>query len=484
MNILDSFLRLQKSTSLVCSRIYGSFVHCLTTSPQEKPALVLIIVALYAVTVAVIYMAVNLTVKPIAGLESVRVTMVVMLMPLIAKYVFQLTSALLNPIVENFRKKRGNDERMLSVSVLIPAWNEEVGIVKTIKSVLDTHYPELQIVIINDGSSDSTHEQVTDFIASHQQLEPHGATLVYLNVANGGKARALNRALLEATGEVVITIDADSVMDPDAITNLVRRFNSPDVGAVAGNVIVGNRRKPIEWMQQLEYVYGFFFKRADSVFNSVYIIGGAAAAYRREVLREMGDFDHGIITEDIEMSTRILSHGYNTRYAADAVIYTEGPSDFKGLCNQRLRWKYGRILTFIKHRNLFFSLDRKHNSYLTLMLLPIAVYAEFLLLLEGFMLAAFLIYTIFTHDYMPLASVIAILATVGLVQILVDSKRRFHLNLIVLAPVAWLVFYIMDMIELQALFRSLKRFILRRELKWQKWVRVGLTAVGNEKLTN
>ncbi|MSR10918.1 MAG: glycosyltransferase [Gammaproteobacteria bacterium] len=442
------------------------------------------IVALYSVTATVFYLAANLTFKPVAGLDSIRVYMLVLLMPLLVKYVFQLTSALLNPIVENFRKKRGKDERMLSVSVLIPAWNEEVGIVKTIKSVLYTHYPQLQIVIINDGSSDGTHEQVTNFIASHKQLEPQGATLEYLNVANGGKARALNRALLEATGEIVITIDADSVMDPDAITNLVRCFSSPDVGAVAGNVIVGNRRKPIEWMQQLEYVYGFFFKRADSVFNSVYIIGGAAAAYRREVLQEMGGFDHGIITEDIEMSTRILSHGYNTRYAADAVIYTEGPSDFKSLCNQRLRWKYGRILTFIKHRNLFFSLDRKHNSYLTLMLLPMAVYAEFLLLLEGFMLAAFLIYTILTHDYMPLASVIAILATVGLVQILVDSKRRFHVNLILLAPVAWLVFYIMDMIELQALFRSLKRLILRRELKWQKWVRVGLPAAGNEKLTN
>jgi len=224
----------------------------------------------------------------------------------------------------------------------------------------------------------------------------------------------------------------------------------------------------------MEYLYGFFFKRSDSLFNSVYIIGGAAAAYRREVLEEMGGFDHAIITEDIEMSTRILSHGYKTRYACDAVIYTEGPSDLKGLCNQRLRWKYGRILTFIKHRNLFFSLRPHHNRYLSFVVLPIAVYAEILLLAEAVMLGAFFLYTIMTNDYMPLVFVIGLLTAVVGTQILIDPKMRFHRNLLLLAPAAWLLFYAVDMVEFQALVRSLKRLATREELKWQKWVRVGI----------
>lgn len=435
---------------------------------------VCLIAALYATTAAVFYLAATRAYVPAPGFDSIRLVMLALLMPLLIKYVFQLVCSPLYSLAGAFRNSGKQPASMPSVSVLIPAWNEEVGIVKTIESVLDTKYPRLQIVVINDGSTDGTHDRIGAFLADHRPEERHGATLEYLNVSNGGKARAMNRALLEATGEIIVTIDADSVMDPEAITNLVKRFGNPGVGAVAGNVIVGNKRKLIEWMQQMEYLYGFFFKRADSLFNSVYIIGGAAAAYRREVLLEMGGFDHSIITEDIEMSTRILSRGYKTRYAADAVIYTEGPSDLKSLCNQRLRWKYGRILTFIKHRKLFFSMRPKHNPYLTFLLLPMAVYAECLLLIEAFMLAAFFIYTICTRDYMPLAFVVALLSSIIGVQVLADSKRRFHRNLLLLAPVAWLLFYLMDMIELQALFRSLKRLIMRRELKWQKWVRVGV----------
>ena len=122
----------------------------------------------------------------------------------------------------------------------------------------------------------------------------------------------------------------------------------------------------------------------------------------------MGGFDHAIITEDIEMSTRILSRGYKTRYAADAMVYTEGPSDLKGLCNQRLRWKHGRILTFIKHRKLFFSPRQRHNPYLTFFLLPMAVYAEFLLLMELVLLGSFFVYTACTSDYLPLACVVTL----------------------------------------------------------------------------
>lgn len=474
MNIFSKPLGFQKFESLAGSNLTPWLQLHFKTSIQDKLPLILTVVAMYSVTAGVYFAAANLEFKAVQELDAIRAVILVMLAPLLVKYVFQLASALLYPFVEELRRMRLDPDWQPAVSVIIPAWNEEVGIVKTIKSVLDTRYAPLQIIVINDGSSDSTHEQICKFINGFEAEKRDGLTLLYINQSNTGKARALNRALLKATGEIVITIDADSVMDRDAITHFVSRFSSPRVGAVAGNVIVGNRQKTVEWMQQLEYLYGFFFKRADSIFNSIYIVGGAAAAYRKDILMEMGGFDHSIITEDIEMSTRILSRGYKTRYAADAVVYTEGPCDFKGLCNQRLRWKYGRILTFIKHRSLFFRLQSNISPYLTLMLLPMAVYAEFLLLIEFFMLAIFFFYTYMTNDYMPLATVITILAVVSIVQVMMDSKQRFHRNLILLAPVTWLVFYVMDMIELQALYRSLKRFILRRELKWQKWVRVGL----------
>jgi cellulose synthase/poly-beta-1,6-N-acetylglucosamine synthase-like glycosyltransferase len=278
------------------------------------------------------------------------------LIPLLTVHVLQLLFTALYTRFDKLPKTSEVDGKVPSVSVLIPAWNEEVGIVKTIQSVIATGYPRLQIVVVNDGSTDGTHAKMTGFMADYPVGENRAARIDYVQVPNGGKARALNRALLQAGGEIVVTIDADSVMHAGAITGLVKRFADPAVGTVAGHVVVGNRRKPIEWMQEMEYLYGFFFKRADSLFNSVYIIGGAAAAYRRELLQAVGGFDPSIITEDIEMSTRILRCSYKTRYAADAVVYTECPPDIKGLSNQRLRWKYGRILTFIKHRQLFFSL--------------------------------------------------------------------------------------------------------------------------------
>ena len=361
------------------------------------------------------------------------------------------------------------------VSVLIPAWNEEVGIMKTIHSVLASDYSHFEVIVINDGSTDKTHALISDFLTEHKHSSASTIEFKYLKLQNGGKAKALNAGIQRAGGEIIVTLDADSIMDPQMISNMVNQFQSDQVAAVAGNVIIGNRRKPIEFMQQLEYLYGFFFKRADSIFNSVYIIGGAAAAYRKHVLDTLGGFDDNIITEDIEMSTRILSMGYKTRYAADAVVYTEGPSDWKSLCNQRLRWKFGRLLTFIKHKKLFFSTHKKHNPYLSFLVLPIAIYSEFLLLFEGILLSIFYGYTIYTFDYFPLVIVVCLLASVTGLQILLDSKRRNHMNLILLAPVAWIVFYFVDLVEFQALCRSLKKLKKREELQWQKWVRVGIS---------
>lgn len=437
---------------------------------------------LYLSTLTVFYMAYTTEYSPKDHFGSVRLCILILLAPIILKYVIQLIASPFYTLVENYRERRGDKVNLIKplVSVLIPAWNEEVGILKTIQSVLNTNYQNLEVIVINDGSTDGTDSLVREFIKSvlssikGESEKKTRSNIKYLSVVNGGKAKALNRGLEVASGEFVLTVDADCIVDKHAVDKILKRFTNKNVAAVAGNVVVGNRQKPIEVIQQLEYLYGFFFKRADSTFNSVYIIGGAAAAYRKSTLQELGGFDEEIITEDIEMSTRILAQGYKTRYAADAVIYTEGPSDFKGLCSQRLRWKFGRILTFIKHKNLFFSSHKKHNPYLTFLILPVAVYAEITLLFESVILAFFYGYTIYANDYLPLVFVVLFMSMIIVVQILFDSKSKFHRNLFALAPVAWLVFYFIDVVEFQALCRSLKRYFKRENLEWQKWARVGL----------
>jgi cellulose synthase/poly-beta-1,6-N-acetylglucosamine synthase-like glycosyltransferase len=277
-----------------------------------------------------------------------------------------------------------------------------------------------------------------------------------------------------ATGEILITIDADSAMRPNTIENMVKHFTDARVASVAGNVIIGNRTRAIGLIQQLEYHYGFYFKKADALLNAVYIVGGAAAAYRRELVVSLGGFDENMITEDIEMSTRLQDEGHYVRYAPDAVVYTEGPSDFAGLCKQRLRWKYGRFLTFLKYKHLFFSFNKKHNFFLSYVILPTALFAEFLLFFEGVLLAVFYAYTIYTNDYMPLAVVITALTVIVSLQILSDSNAKDHKNLFLFAPGAWIIFYIMDAVEYQALIRSLIKFIKKEGLTWQRWARVGV----------
>ena len=433
---------------------------------------------LYSATVIVFLMAYNTEYTPYESLSGLRFTVLIILSPIIFKYVVQLSTAPFYSYVDKRREANSTLNPKAKVSVIVPAWNEEVGILKTITSILESDHQNLELIVINDGSTDRTHQIVTNFIIEYRSKvdtnDESTAVIKYRRLKNGGKARALNYALRLSSGEFIITIDADSIMDKDAITKIIKRFTDDKVAAVAGNVIVGNRHKFIEMMQQLEYLFGFFFKRADSIYNSVYIVGGAAAAYRKEVLVELGGFDNELITEDIEMSTRILNCGYKTRYASDAIIYTEGPSDWKSLCNQRLRWKFGRLFTFIKHKNLFFSIHKQHHPYLTCLLLPVSVYVEITLLFEGFLLAVFFGYTIYAGEYMTLVFFILFISSLISVQILIDARSHFHCNLLMLAPVAWIIFYIIDLVEFQALCRSLNRYWKKENLQWQKWSRVGL----------
>ncbi len=430
---------------------------------------------LYALTALVFYFAASKNYMPMDKFSLIRFGILLLFAPIIIKYIVHLLIAPWYPAVELFRSRKRSANYIPSVSVLIPAWNEEVGIRATIESVLNTNYPHLEIIVINDGSTDNTHDVVTKFVEQYQKKHLKSSIPIrYKRIPNSGKACALNIALSMAQGDVIITIDSDSAMDPNAIKNMVKHFTDPRVASVAGNVVIGNRSRPIGFLQQLEYLYGFYFKRADSLLNAVYIVGGAAAAYRRKTIVDLGGFDESIITEDIELSTRLQDNGYHVRYAADAIVYTEGPSDFNGLCRQRLRWKFGRLLTFYKYRHLFFSLKRRHNFYLSFLILPIALFAEILLFFEGILLTVFYTYTFYTNDFAPLVFFIFLLSGVIILQILSDPKTRYHTNLLLLAPGAWVLFYVMDFIEYQALIKSVWHIFTKRNLTWQKWVRVGV----------
>jgi biofilm PGA synthesis N-glycosyltransferase PgaC len=423
----------------------------------------------------VIYCSFSSAHVPVDGLEEIRFVILLLFSPILIKYFIHLAVAPWYARVIRRRSKGVPGSYSPSVSVLIPAWNEEVGIVATLRSVLATGYPALEVIVVDDGSTDGTGEAVMAFQeergADPTCRPPH---LIYRRVPNGGKARALNRALAEARGEIVVTVDADSVMHRDFLRRIVRPFLDPRVASVAGNVAIGNGRGFLGLMQQLEYLYGFYFKRADTLLNAVYIVGGAAAAYRRGMLVAAGGFDERIITEDIELSTRLLRHGHKVDYVADAMVYTEGPSDWRGLCRQRHRWKYGRLLTFHRYRDLFFRLGGAQSPFLTWLILPVALFAEGLLLIEPLLLSIFYGYTLITLDFLPLLVALSLICAVVAVQVVSDPQPRYHRRLLLLAPVAWLLFYVMDAVEYRALLCSLRDLVRRRRVGWQRWSRRGV----------
>jgi biofilm PGA synthesis N-glycosyltransferase PgaC len=359
----------------------------------------------------------------------------------------------------------------LMVSVIIPAWNEEVGIQKTVNSVLANDYKNFEVIVINDGSIDNSDKIMRDFLVNHPNLQ---TKLKYYYKKNGGKGSALNYGLKRASGDIILTVDADSILDSHAIKNLVRYFYDSKIDAVVGNVMVANSTSIIGLLQQLEYQFGFYFKRAHAVLNAEYIFGGACSAYRASsVFEQIGNFDTENKTEDIEMSMRIRFFGKHSAYAEDVVCYTEGAASVTGLINQRLRWKKGRFDTFLKYRRLFYSLDRHHNWFLAFFILPFSILAEIQLLFEPISLTLLIAYSVVTNDFVSLFLSSLLILIVYIVTAFF-SFNKLGYKTILLYPLTWPLFYVLVWVEYVALVRSIQMVIRGEEIQWQNWNRVGL----------
>lgn len=402
--------------------------------------------------------------------------MFLLFLPALSKFTLQFLVAPWHSIVSRHMRVRASSTLSGSlVSVIVPAWNEEIGVLSTVRSLLESTHRPLEIIVVNDGSTDGTDRAMREFLAQHDGRLESGMTLRYLPMEkNGGKARAVNAGIRASHGEFVVTIDADSIVLPNTISRMIEPFSNRLVMSVAGNVRIGNKKQSIGLFQHMEYLYGFYFKRADAVFESIYIVGGAAAAYRRSVFNAVGFFDEHNITEDIEMSTRIQSAGFRIGYAPHALVYTEGPSDLGGLCRQRLRWKYGRFLTFWKYRRLFFSLQKEHRRFLSLVTLPVALLSEVMLFFQWIFLALSLFFIALSGHWVAFFAYNMVFSFVVLFQIVTDVRKIDTVRLLPLVPFAWLIFLFIDMIEYQALIRSLFRIARGRSVSWQKWKRVGV----------
>jgi cellulose synthase/poly-beta-1,6-N-acetylglucosamine synthase-like glycosyltransferase/peptidoglycan/xylan/chitin deacetylase (PgdA/CDA1 family) len=228
------------------------------------------------------------------------------------------------------------------VSIVVPAFNEAVGIERTVRSLAESDYPELEIVVVDDGSIDGT-AQLVDGLGLPQ--------VTVLRQPNSGKPAALNHGIEEARHDIVVMVDADTIFEPTTIGHLVQAFQSPEVGAVSGNTKVGNRRGLLGRWQHIEYVMGFNLdRRLYDVLQCMPTVPGAVGAFRREALADVGGISGETLAEDTDLTLALGRAGWRVVYEENARAWTEAPATLRGLWRQRYRWCYGTLQSAWKHR--------------------------------------------------------------------------------------------------------------------------------------
>ena len=231
----------------------------------------------------------------------------------------------------------------LPVSVVIACFNEEKVILQTLQAVLASTYPGLDVVVVDDGSTDRTYEVVTDMYAEEPRVR-------CFRKPNGGKASALNLGLQHARGEVIVAQDADTLLAPEAIARLARHFADSRVGAVCGNVRVGNAHNLLTKWQSLEYITSQNFdRRAYDLLNCITVVPGAAGAWRREAVLGVGGYPTDTLAEDTDLTWTIRRAGWRVLNDSTAVAYTEAPETLSTLARQRFRWTFGTLQNLWKH---------------------------------------------------------------------------------------------------------------------------------------
>ncbi len=248
-----------------------------------------------------------------------------------------------------------------SLSIVIPAYNEERVIAQSVRRILESTHRNLEVIVVDDGSRDDTLAVLTANFANDPRV-----TLV--TVPNGGKANALNAGMARAQGDVVVALDADTIFRRDAIARLVRWFSDPEVGAVAGNAKVGNRINMITRWQALEYIGAQNLeRRALAALGTLTVVPGAIGAWRRSAVEQLGGFSNDTVAEDQDLTIALQRTGYHVLFDSSAVAWTEAPTTFRGLARQRFRWAYGTLQCLWKYRSI--TLSRRYGA-LGLVALP------------------------------------------------------------------------------------------------------------------
>jgi len=363
------------------------------------------------------------------------------------------------------RRDRSRRSPVLStttVTVLIPAHNESAGLAATMAAVAAARGPIVQVIIAENGSTDDTVAVTRAEAARH----PHIAWDIR-SCGPIGKAGALNSVLPDVVGDVVVLLDADTVLDPDFVLAVLPHFDVSDVGAVAGNVKVGNRHLFMGRLQALEYISSLAVdRRAQAYLGVVSVVPGAAGAFRREALVRVGGWPARTLTEDADLTVELLAAGWTIPYEAAAISWTEAPATAGEVLRQRRRWSYGTTQVTELHRRRMLT---RANGRLGMIGLPWLLVGQVILPAIGPVVDLFLVWLVLNGDWAVAAGMLGIaLAMDVVVAAWALRSDGESLRFLLLVPAARFVW---RPLILLAVAGSMRSWLLGRTIGWNKATR-------------
>jgi len=277
--------------------------------------------------------------------------------------------------------------KIYSVSVVIPAYNEEDCIEGTVHAVMKSTYPLQEVIVVNDGSKDRTAEIVRELMKRYKNLK-------LLDKKNSGKADSINQALKIAKGELFAVVDSDSYPAEEAIEKLVAYFSDEKVGAATCPILARNKNRFFERLQAIEYSAIAITRKLLEYIGAIYVTPGPLALYRKSALIKIGGFDSKNMTEDIEVTWHLTYAGYDRKMCLNTRVTTIVPDKFKTWFRQRRRWSMGGMQTIGKYRGSFLK-----RGMLGFFILPFFILSTFLGLL-GLSIFAYLVIRNFISTYL------------------------------------------------------------------------------------
>ena len=375
--------------------------------------------------------------------------------------------ATLQVIRKSFRNDKSSPF-LYSVSVVVPAYNEENSIRNTVSAILNSDYYNFEVIVVDNNSTDKTRDVLKTFEGDER--------FKVVKEKKQGKYNALNKGFRIANGKIVVAIDADTLLSTDAISKMVSYFTKEDIVSVAGNIKVGNPINTLTRLQTIEYIVGLNLdRRAFDLFGSVPVVPGAFGAWRRDEVLKAGGYTGDTLTEDADLAIKLLRNGKKIVYADDAVGYTEAPVKVKQLLKQRERWTFGILQILFKNKDIYFNYK---YGFLGAILLPYMGIVQML-----FMLMA------------PIVDIIAIITLFIYPQLVIYYFLVFILANIILTSIAfafekekrtWLLFYIPIMrlyyqvLWYGNLYRCVYKAVVGVHIQWNKLEHKGIDVVESE----